>query len=66
MPVDWDKVEKLRKAKDITMEQAAAIIGLSGKAHWNNIVKEIQKDVTVTQLERIAKMLGKKPSDLLK
>jgi transcriptional regulator with XRE-family HTH domain len=58
-----EKVESLRKAKELTMAQAADACGLT-KQRWNNIVHGTGQ-VMLETLGEIARVLGVKPFDLV-
>ncbi len=67
MPLDVDRIEKLRKAKGWSQAQAAAVSGLGGgRQQWNNIVNGRQGGITVATLEKIAAALGVSARSLLK
>lgn len=64
--LDIEKVEKLRQAKGLTMQQAADAAGIkSGKQGWNNLVTGTG-NVRLLTLDGLAKAFGCDPCELLK
>ena len=67
MPLDVEKMEKLRKDKGWSQAKAAEEAGLGGgRQQWNNIVNGRQEGITLATLEKIAAALGVKVKALLK
>lgn len=65
VPVDFEKIEKLRNRAAMTQAEAGAKIGMSRQA-WCNLVKGRYPRMSVATLERIAKALGVTAAELLK
>jgi len=66
MPVNFHLIEELRKRANLTQEEAAKKCGVGGgRQGWSNVIAG-RRDITVGLLERIAKALGVKASELLK
>lgn len=66
MPVDFDKIRKLREAKGWSYAQAAKEAGFASRQIWYQIEMKIRPNVTVDTLDKMAKALGVKAKDLLK
>jgi len=66
MPLDYEKIKRLRMKLDITQEEAARRTGLSTKQAWQRIEAGGQPNIGLQLLERVAKTLGVKAKDLLK
>jgi transcriptional regulator with XRE-family HTH domain len=64
VPVDLQKIEKLRRKAGLTQGEIAARIGLTAQ-RWNNIVKGRAENISVKTLDRIALALGVESADLL-
>lgn len=65
VPLNYKKIEKLRKKLGLTQEDAATMAGLQSRQHWNNIENGRQTNINVKVLEGIAKALGVRPGELL-
>lgn len=59
------RIRQLREDAGLTQQEAAQAAGIVTKQAWNNIEKGRQKNLTVKTLERMARALGVKVSDLL-
>lgn len=66
MPVDHKKIKRLREELGLSMEDAAAKAGLTGRQHWHQVESGQTSDVRVSTLEKIARALGVTAKDLLK
>jgi len=66
MPLDRQKIRRLRLALGLSMEQAAARAGLTGRQHWHQLETGRCLDPRISTLERVAGALGVKPRELLK
>lgn len=60
------KIKSLREQLGLSQEAAARQAGLSGRQVWYQIESGKQKNLTLSTLERIAKVLKVKAADLLK
>jgi transcriptional regulator with XRE-family HTH domain len=66
IPIDTDKIRRLRESLDLTMEEAAKRAKLSHRQTWYQIETGRRTNLTLAVLENIAKALGVKAKDLLK
>lgn len=67
MPLDLEKVRRLRQERGWTQEEAALACGVgTGRAVWADIESGRKANLTIDRLEKIAKGLGVRPCDLLK
>jgi transcriptional regulator with XRE-family HTH domain len=66
VPLDVQKMERLRESLGLSQEQAAKACEFSGRSYWRDVVSGRRSNVTVETLEKIAKVLRVKPADLLK
>jgi transcriptional regulator with XRE-family HTH domain len=66
MPLDLEKIRKLREAKGLTQLQAAELVGLKSRQAWHSIENGDQPNLGLVTLAKIAKVLGVKAKDLLK
>ena len=66
MPIDIEKIARLRKEKKLTFAKAAELAGMSGRGNWAAIEHGRRQNLTITTLEEMAKVLGVKARDLLK
>ena len=66
IPLDTDKIRKLRRALKLTQAEAAERAGLTGLQTWSDIENGRRANLTIETLERIAKALGVRAADLLK
>jgi transcriptional regulator with XRE-family HTH domain len=65
MPLDIEKVRRLRLQANLSMDRAAALAKLSGRQAWHLIESGRKSDVKLSTLESIARALGVRPSELL-
>lgn len=66
MPLDVEKVRKLREELGLTQDEAAANARLKGgRQAWNDIESGRRVNLTIDTLERIARALAVKAGDLL-
>lgn len=65
MPLDRERMRKLRLKLYANQQAAADAAGLGSKQRWSNIEAGTEANVTVEILERIAKALRVKPAELL-
>ena len=65
VPVDFQKIEKLRIRAALTQAEAAAKVGMTRQG-WCNLVKGRHPRMSVMMLERISAALGVKAAELLK
>lgn len=66
MPLDVEKIRRIREKLGITQEQAAAAAGLKGgRQAWNDIESGRRVNLTIETLERIAGALGTRAAELL-
>jgi len=66
IPLDTDKIRRLRVAAKLTQAEAAERAELTGKQTWSDIENGRRSNVTIEVLDRIAKALGVRAADLLK
>jgi transcriptional regulator with XRE-family HTH domain len=66
MPIDTDKIRRLRESLDLTMEAAARRARLHDRQTWYQVETGRRKNLTIETLDRIAAALGVKAKDLLK
>jgi transcriptional regulator with XRE-family HTH domain len=66
VPVDIEKIVRLRKSLGLTQEQCGHAAGIGGRQEWNRIERGRRGGITVETLERIAQVLGVHAKDLLK
>ena len=66
IPLNTDKIRKLRLAAKLTQAEAAERAGLKGKQKWSDLENGRRSNLTIETLERIAKALGVRAADLLK
>jgi len=66
MPIDREKMKRLREQLGLSMDEAAAKAGLTGRQHWHQVETGKSDDIRISTLERIAAALGVKAKDLLK
>ena len=66
--MNHEKIRDLRQRRKLTQQQAADAAGLKSLQHWSNIERGAQgsESISIDLLERVAKALGVKASDLLK
>lgn len=66
--MNHERIKALREKRKMTQAQAAVAAGMNDPRHWSNIERGYQqgKSISIELLERIAKALGVKASDLLK
>lgn len=65
VPLDTDKMRRLREKLGLTMEQAAQRAGLGNRQRWNEIESGRSANVKLTTLEAVAQALGVQARDLL-
>jgi transcriptional regulator with XRE-family HTH domain len=63
--LNTEKIRQLREKLDLSQLEAAKRAGLKSRQHWYNIESGMRPNITIEQLEGIAKALGVKPADLL-
>jgi transcriptional regulator with XRE-family HTH domain len=66
VPIDTAKIKALREKLGLSQEQAAQRAKIGARQAWNHIEVGRRSDLRVSQLERIAAVLGVKARDLLK
>lgn len=66
MPIDTDKIKRLRIKLGLDQQQAALATGLKSRQAWSRIETGGQPNMGIQMLERVAKTLGVKAKDLLK
>jgi transcriptional regulator with XRE-family HTH domain len=66
VPLDHDKIRRIRIRLDITQEEASRRAGLKSRARWNDVESGRKTNLTISALEAIAAALGVKARDLLK
>lgn len=66
MPINLKRMKQLREALGLSMEQASAKAGLTGRQHWHQIESGRSDDIRISTLERIASALGVTAKELLK
>ena len=66
IPLDVKKIRELRLALNMTQAEAAERAGLTGLQVWSDIERGRRSNLTIDTLERIARVLGVRPGDLLK
>lgn len=66
VPLDTEKIRRLRLAIPLTQEEAAARAGLSSRQKWNDIENGRRMNLSIDTLEKIAAALGCKARELLK
>jgi transcriptional regulator with XRE-family HTH domain len=64
MPLDVQRIERLRIKAGLTQAEVAAKIGLS-RQRWNNVVKGRSANISVKTLDRLAEALGTESTELL-
>ena len=60
------KLRMLRLERELSMDAAAALAGLSGRQRWYEIERGLKPNITLETLDKIATALGVDPADLLK
>jgi transcriptional regulator with XRE-family HTH domain len=55
MPIDRQKIKRLREQLRLSMEDASAKAGLTGRQHWHQIESGRSDDVRISTLEKIAR-----------
>ena len=65
VPLDVSKLNRLRLAAGLSMDQAAVLAGLSGRQAWHLIESGQKADVKLSTLEALAKAFGVAPAELL-
>lgn len=65
MPLDIDKVRRLRLQANLSMDRAAALAKLSGRQAWHLIESGRKSDVKLSTLENMARALNVRAADLL-
>lgn len=66
MPLDTDKIKRLREAAGLTQEEAAKRAGLRSRQHWYKIETDDGANVTLETLEKVARALKTKAKELIK
>ena len=66
MPLDTNKLERLRKQLGLTQAEAARRAKLSGRAYWNDIASGRRANVTLAVLDRLAAALQCSPRGLIR
>jgi transcriptional regulator with XRE-family HTH domain len=64
--VDFLKIKRLREAKELSQEAAAKLAGIPSRQRWNDIESGRKPNITIDTLDKIARALGVKATDLLK
>ena len=65
MPLDFEKIRRLREQKGWSQEEAARASGLSTRQRWNDIESGRKASITINTLEKIAEALGVSARELL-
>lgn len=65
MPLDVEKIRKLRLKQGLTLQQAADRAGMKTRQAWSRIESGGQPNLGIQHLDRIAKVLGVKARVLL-
>jgi transcriptional regulator with XRE-family HTH domain len=65
MPLDVEQIKAIRTRLRLTQEAAAAAAGIGNRQKWSDI-EGGRTDVRVSTLDRLAKALGVRASELLK
>jgi transcriptional regulator with XRE-family HTH domain len=66
MPLDIEKIRKLREKNGLSQSEAAERAGLNTRQRWHQIESGSITNVQLDTLESIAKALGVKAKDLLR
>ncbi len=66
IPLDAQKIRKLREALDLTQATLAKRAGLPSAQYLSDIERGIRSNLTIETLDCIAAALGVKAKDLLK
>ena len=66
VPLDTEKIRKLREGLGLSQAQASKRAGLSGPQNWNRIERGRHTALTIDTLERIAAALGVHAKELLR
>ena len=66
MPIDIEKIKRLREKVGLTMGQAATKAGFASRQQWYQVESGRRENMTVQTLEKVASVLGCRAKDLLK
>jgi transcriptional regulator with XRE-family HTH domain len=66
MPLDTEKIRRLRERAGLSQSQAAEKAGMKTRQRWHQIESGTIANIELDTLESIAKALGAKAKDLLK
>jgi transcriptional regulator with XRE-family HTH domain len=66
MPLDFEKIRRLRESKGLSLQDAATAANLSSRQQWHQIESGSVTNIKLGTLEAIAKALGVTPAQLLK
>lgn len=66
MPLDVEKIRKLREKAGLSQSAAADRAGLKTRQRWHQIESGAIANIELDTLERVAKAVGVKAKDLLK
>lgn len=64
MPLDVDKIKSLREKRGLSLDDAGNQAGLGGLREWLAVEKGVT-DLSISQLDRVAEVLGVEAADLL-
>jgi transcriptional regulator with XRE-family HTH domain len=65
VPLDIEKIRKLRERAGLSQGQAAEKAGLKTRQRWHQIESGAVRNIELDTLERVAKAIGVKARDLL-
>jgi transcriptional regulator with XRE-family HTH domain len=66
MPLDTEKLERLRKQLGLTQAEAARRAKLPGRAYWRDIVTGRRANITLAVLDNLAAALRCSPRGLIR
>lgn len=66
MPLDTEKLERLRKQLGLTQAEAARRAKLPGRAYWHDIVSGRRANITLAVLDNLAAALRCSPRGLIR
>ena len=65
MPLDTEKIRKLRERAGLSQAEAAERAGFTTRQRWHQIESGAVPNIELDTLERVAKAVGVKARDLL-